>query len=179
MFVGWGHNQDLSGNKLRLVGVAHLLATNCKLDKLHVLNLADCGLTKDAGQLLQRVLTECAALQQLGLGWNHLNGAVDALAAGLGSNDSLVALDLSWLSLGAARTDRGAWADLCTAIGQHTTLTHLDLSRNQLPRAMCTVLAEGIADNHCLLGLHVVGNDCAINPNGFLTVPEPDVADAG
>jgi hypothetical protein len=63
---------------------------------------------------------------------------------------------------------------LAKALGTNKELTHLDISFNRIGPAECSVLAKTLATNHTLIGLHVEGNACVIDAEGFLhPLPPP------
>ena len=52
---------------------------------------------------------------------------------------------------------------------ENKALIHLDLSHNCLKREDCDLMAEGLKDNHTLLGFHIIGNDVDVNSLGYFT----------
>ncbi len=56
----------------------------------------------------------------------------------------------------------------CRAIGDHPALTHLDFSNACLGLPECTLLGAALARNHTIMGLHMAGNKCSVNPRGFI-----------
>eukprot|EP00929_Paragymnodinium_shiwhaense_P064952 TRINITY_DN32612_c0_g2_i2.p1 TRINITY_DN32612_c0_g2~~TRINITY_DN32612_c0_g2_i2.p1 ORF type:complete len:1107 (-),score=285.92 TRINITY_DN32612_c0_g2_i2:428-3748(-) len=53
-----------------------------------------------------------------------------------------------------------------------TMLFHLDLSYNGIAERECSIMAEGLAHNQTLFGIHMVGNDASVDALGFI-VPCP------
>lgn len=59
--------------------------------------------------------------------------------------------------------------DLQNMFRENRSLIHLDLSHNNLSRDDCDLMAEGLKENHTLLGFHMIGNDVDVNSLGFFT----------
>lgn len=45
---------------------------------------------------------------------------------------------------------------------------HIDLSHNNMAKIDVEILAEGLKENHNILGVHFMGNSGYINNQGFL-----------
>jgi hypothetical protein len=58
------------------------------------------------------------------------------------------------------------------ALSINTALVHLDLSNNNYNKAICKIIAEDIKQNHTIYGLHMNGNSCQVDSNGFIVFPE-------
>lgn len=61
---------------------------------------------------------------------------------------------------------------MCSCLRNNTILKHLDFSFNALGPDDCRLLAQALEHNHTLLGIHVMGNSCKIDPMGFLEVTQ-------
>lgn len=48
------------------------------------------------------------------------------------------------------------------------TLRHLDISFNSLNNQECHEIQLNIKKDHYLIGLHMIGNDCYLDPFGFV-----------
>lgn len=57
------------------------------------------------------------------------------------------------------------WAD---CFKENKTLIHVDLSHNNFKKTDCKVIAEGLKENHTILGLHMIGNEVDTNSKGFI-----------
>jgi hypothetical protein len=53
-------------------------------------------------------------------------------------------------------------------LSKQTYLKHLDLSHNYITYNECEVIAEGLKENHSLIGLHIAGNECILDSKGFV-----------
>lgn len=56
------------------------------------------------------------------------------------------------------------------------TLIHLDLSQNNITKLNCEKMMEGLKMNHTLLGIHMGGNDCDLDSQGFMKDANKDVS---
>jgi hypothetical protein len=83
-------------------------------------------------------------------------------------HSNLKVLDLSWNSIGLSRNKAFAHK-LADTFQTQENLVHLDLSHNQLKKEDCSIIAQGLAQNHSLWGFHILGNDGHIDAKGFLT----------
>ena len=135
-------------------------------------------------------------LQTLNLSWNQIRsrGAISlfssleqAVVVGKdrGIKVDLKELDLSWNSMGSGNSSSssksggskssksgsgsGAVEDILGHyLSTNTSLTHLDLSHNQLTSTQCGRLGDLLVDNHTLYGLHIEGNQGTNNTYGEL-----------
>jgi hypothetical protein len=48
------------------------------------------------------------------------------------------------------------------------SLLHLDLSQNNFTVMQLEVIAEGLKENHTIMGLHMEGNNCEVDSKGFV-----------
>lgn len=117
-------------------------------------------------------------IHELDLAWNQIQGAgalalITALAnqakptvcehvcslplyhTGCSPTVSPQALDLSWNALG--KHDDVVEA-LSSMLAKNSTLTHLDLSHNQMQGRHAETLSAGLNENTALVGLHVAGS---------------------
>lgn len=58
-----------------------------------------------------------------------------------------------------------AWRD---TFKYNKSLMHIDLSHNNMAKIDVEILAEGLKENHNILGVHFMGNSGYINNQGFL-----------
>lgn len=131
-------------------------------------NLACNNLGQKSASAIKEMIKYNNCLKHLDFHWNNFRGigAIE-IFDGLYQNDTLVQLDLSWNALG-----RNESLDVAQAISKglkvNTVLRHLDLSYNYFNENECKTIAEGLTENHDLFGIHMLGNDCIINSNGFV-----------
>ncbi|XP_072296022.1 NACHT, LRR and PYD domains-containing protein 3-like isoform X3 [Eucyclogobius newberryi] len=131
---------DLSNNDLRDSGVKRLCSglknAPCRLE---VLSLSLCGLSEDCFDALASVISS-SSLTHLDLSNNHLkDSGVERLCSGLKSAPCrLEVLSLSWCGLSE---------DCCDALASvlsSSSLTHLDLSNNDLEDSGVERLSSGV-----------------------------------
>eukprot|EP00929_Paragymnodinium_shiwhaense_P070513 TRINITY_DN35703_c0_g1_i1.p1 TRINITY_DN35703_c0_g1~~TRINITY_DN35703_c0_g1_i1.p1 ORF type:complete len:1091 (+),score=258.84 TRINITY_DN35703_c0_g1_i1:94-3366(+) len=125
------------------------------------------------GAPLGNLVGEHKTLARLAISCNFLSGGgVAALFRGIERNSRagghLADVDVSWNGIGDDRALEGARA-IADALRSSGVLYHLDLSYNSLDAECCAAIGDGLKDNHCLYGLHLVGNAAAIDADGFLT----------
>lgn len=183
---------DLGGNSLGDVALIQLckhLLQACPL--LEGLGLAKCnlggGITSaiSAGSAVGSYLASCATVKCLDLNWNQFGGDGGfSLLEGLYENNiafvsrggGIRRLSLAWNRLGSGKhpdvlkkQQSAKCARQLTNIFQECeALFHLDLSYNGFDAEDCATMAAGIASNHTLFGLHLVGNEAAIDDSGFI-----------
>ena len=132
------------------------------------LNLAKNNLGYFSACALKGMLKVNNTLKRLDLHWNNFRtqGAQE-LFEGLGANTGLIELDISWNSFG-----RESSVDVARSLGlalkSNKELLHLDISYSYFSKNECEVIAELLSFNHTILGLHALGNDCAIDSKGFM-----------
>jgi hypothetical protein len=56
-------------------------------------------------------------------------------------------------------------------------LLHLDISHNQFKPEDSEAMADGLKENHTLLGIHTVGNHAEVDHLGFMSVNYDDKSD--
>lgn len=158
-------------------GVSDMMIANlCKyIGKNSVithLNLARNNLGYFSANALKEMLRENSYLKRLDLHWNNFRtlGALELLK-GLADNSGLLELDVSWNSLGRDSSLEVAQS-LGKALKDNTDLIHLDISFNYFSKAEIEIFGSLIKDNHTLIGLHVLGNDCTLDSKGFVIASE-------
>ena len=57
------------------------------------------------------------------------------------------------------------WAD---AFRKNQSLLHVDMSHNHIKIDDVEIIAEGLKDNHNILGIHFIGNDGDVDAKGFI-----------
>ena len=75
-------------------------------------------------------------------------------------------LNLGWNNIGSSQTK--LFADALYKLLQDDSLVHLDISHNGIKKDACSIISQGILNNHSLFGMHVEGNYCNIDPIGFI-----------
>ena len=132
------------------------------------LNLARNSLTESSCKTLRSMLSLNHNLKKLDLHWNQLKGSgILQIFEGLEKNLKLRELDLSW-NLMNRNLDEQTTRRISEIIRNLPKLRHLDLSSNYLGSNSCEILAKGLEDNHSILGIHMLGNDCRVDARGFL-----------
>lgn len=48
-------------------------------------------------------------------------------------------------------------------------MLHVDFSNNGFAAPEIEVIAEGLKDNHTILGIHMIGNEASTDAQGFVT----------
>lgn len=57
---------------------------------------------------------------------------------------------------------------------ENKSLIHLDLSHNNIKKEDCEVMAEGLKENHTVLGFHMIGNEVDLNSLGYFKTYSSD-----
>lgn len=179
---------DLSCNHLGDSLTADLckaLSQGCPV--LQGLGLARCRIgsrstTTGAGAALGHFVEHSSSLKVLDLAWNALHGeAAEALLEGIYDNNKaadarksggLRRLGIAWNRLGSKATNSSQATRsaklLCSIFEECKALFHLDLSYNGFGAEDCAVMAAGLAKNHTLFGLHLIGNEAMVDDLGFI-----------
>jgi len=148
---------------------------------LKVLNLAGNHIGDDGVKCLANAIPNSKNLISLDLSWNNIRkqGAV-ALFNSVNGKTTLENLDVGYNALGTFQDDeREAVHALAKMLGEEDggcSLTHLNLSHNQLGVEDCKIISSALKSNHNLMGLHVEGNMGWIDSKGFL-IPEAEGAE--
>lgn len=177
---------DLSDNKMSdafLESLCSLINGHCL--ELRGLALAKCGIgtTTRCASALGGLVGAGRLLTSLDLAWNMLSGEAALLVVtAIGDNGAtaggqLRRVNLAWNRLGTA-TQAGlenrrrqatmvakAFADVFTF---NKTLFHLDLSYNNFSADDCRIMGEALRANHTLFGIHLIGNQAAVDSMGFI-----------
>jgi NLR family CARD domain-containing protein 3 len=137
--------------------------------RLTKLSLAKNNIGQGSTKALAEMLKYNQTLKYLDLHWNCIgisSGGTEFLE-GLGSNDCLLHVDLSYNSFG--RSDGLATAQaFAKTFSMNQFLQHVDLSNNYFNKKESEVIGEGLKDNHMIFGLHMQGNDCVIDSKGYV-----------
>ncbi len=141
---------------------------------LESLNLARNNIDDDGAAVIASMLKHSKLLKNLDLSWNNIRreGAV-ALFGAINGNSCLESLDVGYNAIGSSQdTNRSAVVALASCLGVDTgngcSLTHLNVSHNQMNEGDCAILAKALKKNHTLMGIHVDGNAGFIDSRGFL-----------
>ncbi len=133
------------------------------------LNLSD-NKIEDTGAIALAGAIKNTNLTELDVSWNSIKhlGAI-ALADAIRESNYLECFDISWNAIGTtADQQRNVAKSISDMLESNRSLTHLDLSHNNLNTIDCASIAEGLRKNHTLLGLHMTGNQSKIDAYGQL-----------
>jgi hypothetical protein len=134
--------------------------------RLTKLVLAKNNLSDVSTRYLKDMLINNSTLKVLDLHWNNFsNYGGSNLFEGLSLNKGLKSLDISWNSIGRNKSTAEV---ISKCVKQNTALAHLDISYNSITAEDAEIIAEGLKSNHTILGIHVLGNACEVDPRGFL-----------
>ena len=121
------------------------------------LNLAKNNISDNAAGYIANMVTSNHHIHSLDLNDNNLRGNGGTLIfTQMLVNDCIVELDLSWNSIGGQGCN--STAAFAEVLLTNKSLKHLDISYNKFTLSECEILAEALAHNHTILGLHVAGN---------------------
>lgn len=87
--------------------------------------------------------------------------------------NNLKQLDLSSNRMGSDQNSRAA-KKIAEFVTNHDDLVHFDLSNNNFNQDECQIIADGLVNNHSILGLHIAGNCAEIDAHGFI-IPQESV----
>ncbi|XP_068505722.1 NACHT, LRR and PYD domains-containing protein 3-like isoform X3 [Syngnathus scovelli] len=140
---------DLSCNNLGDDGLEALATGLAKPQcTLQVLGLMGCKLSKKSCEALASVLSSPCSLRKLDLTWNDLSDErLEALVAGLAKPQCT----LQVLKLGNCKLSEKSGEVLASVLSSSRTLSHLDLSWNDLHDGGLEALAAGLAKPQCTL----------------------------
>ena len=156
-------NTRLSTNAITLL--ASVLSTNQSVVNL---SLAKNNLNTSSAKALRDMLHYNEKLKKLDLHWNCLKGeGAMMIFEGILDHPELEELDLSWNAIGNTK-DLNIIQKISENLSKQGYLKHLDLSHNYITHIECEILGKGLEDNHSLLGLHIAGNECYLDPRGFV-----------
>lgn len=51
---------------------------------------------------------------------------------------------------------------------QNSSIVHLDFSNNDFSAPEIEIMAEGLKENHSIMGLHMIGNEATVDGMGFI-----------
>lgn len=136
--------------------------------RLTKLVLAKNCLTDMVARYFKDLLALNISLKILDLHWNNFGpqGAVNIFDS-LAKNNTLMVLDLSWNSIGKSKISAES---IGKALKANYTLAHLDLSYNSISAEDAIIIGEYLKPNRTLLGLHMTGNACEVDPRGFINI---------
>jgi Ran GTPase-activating protein (RanGAP) involved in mRNA processing and transport len=148
---------DLKGNGLGSAGLAELAPGLSRNTSIKVLNISENNLMDiESAELFRKVLRSNKTMTALDLSqipFRYMAGAVDCIVDGLGSNSTLLKIDLSNCALG----DEGV-SSLAQAFGaRNTTLQKLKLGLNVISSSGIGVLLEAMEHSSHITDLEL---DC-------------------
>lgn len=162
------HLEHTRARENSMIGVIQALMNN---NTLTMLNLSKNSLTNLTARALKEVLLVNNTVIKIDLHWNKITGAGGLMVfEGLESNNSIQELDFSWNSIGNSLEVSEKIAKI---LSKQQSLLHLDFSFNYFTIEESKFIAEGLQQNHYLLGLHMEGNNCSVDSNGFI-ICEPN-----
>ncbi|GMI30831.1 hypothetical protein TeGR_g3632 [Tetraparma gracilis] len=147
---------------------------------LRQLNLAGNNIDDDGAQTIAQMVRKSKNLTTLDLSWNNIRraGAVALFKAIGGEGGILQSLDIGYNAIGSTQDlEREAVKALARCINPEPngcSLTHLNVSHNQMTEEDCMILGKALTLNHTLMGIHVEGNSGFLDSRGFL-VPGADM----
>lgn len=62
-----------------------------------------------------------------------------------------------------------SWRD---AFKDNKSLIHVDISHNKMLKIDMEIIAEGLKDNHTIMGIHVSGNAAHVDNQGFVVASD-------
>jgi Ran GTPase-activating protein (RanGAP) involved in mRNA processing and transport len=153
---------DLASSRLESAGLAELAPALYHNTSIEVLDMSDNYLNDmESAELLRDILRSNKTITTLGLSENYFGettGAVECIADGLGSNSTLLKIDLSLCALGD-----GGVSTLAQIFGsRNTTLQKLTLKNSSITSFGVRVLLETMEQNN----LHITDLDLQRNPIG-------------
>lgn len=160
---------DLENTKLGDIGVTSLCKQLLDHPKLATLNLAKNGITDSGCNAISQLISETFYFTTLILYWNYITGEGAAKILGAtGRYSSMRVLDLSWNSIGRAKT-KVFVKQLAENLATQENIIHMDLSHNKIKREDCKEIAAALKDNHTLWGLHFANNEgYTLDSKGYL-----------
>lgn len=170
---------NLENTKISFLTVSALASVLCTNKSLISLGLAKNNLMSNSCKALKEMLHYNEKLKKLDLHWNCIKaeGAAYVLE-GLQENKSLEELDISWNSIGSSHeTER--MTRICSMLSTQQFLKHLDISYNYINASESEHISKALEANHTLLGLHVSGNDCEIDAQGFIVPKKQSFLETG
>jgi Ran GTPase-activating protein (RanGAP) involved in mRNA processing and transport len=163
------HSLFLASNDLRITELAELAPALYCNTSIKVLNLSENNFAgKTSAAILRDILRSNKTITTLNLSGNRYGenaGAVDCIADGLGSNSTLLEIDLSSCALG----DGGVSILAQTLGSRNTTLQKLILGRNSITAMGVAMLIEMMEQNsHHITDLDLRFNETIGNEGASL-----------
>ncbi|GMH85835.1 hypothetical protein TL16_g10356 [Triparma laevis f. inornata] len=145
---------------------------------LKVLNLAGNNIDDAGAKTIAKAIPKCKNLLSLDLSWNNIrNAGACAVFDSITSKSSVESLDVGYNAIGTATdVERDAVKCLAKMVSEDDggcSLTHLNVSHNQMNANDCEVIGKALEKNHTLMGIHVEGNQGFIDSRGFL-IPDAE-----
>ena len=162
------HVINLEGNNLCDKNISLLCNSLSISDKIVELILSRNKISQEGALALANYIKYTTHLLKLDLSWNNIRGdGGKHICSALSDNECIRVMDLSWNSLASPAEENCSLA-LAETFRNNVKLVHLDISHNQFTGSDCEKLAEGLATNHTLLGLHIEGNYADIDSKGYI-----------
>ncbi|CAE8636874.1 unnamed protein product [Polarella glacialis] len=169
---------NLSKNRLTddsVAGLCRVLAEHCP--SLGCLGLSDVhlGYGFQSGPALGTLLDSASYMEALDVSFNLFQGSGAVALLESVAIARLRHLDLGFNCLGQPTSADGLASGsriiaglIANILRGNMFLQHLDLAHNRFSSQDAEILAQGLAQNHVLLGLHIEGNAAVLDPDGFL-----------
>eukprot|EP00347_Sterkiella_histriomuscorum_P005610 403355936 len=172
----------LEGNKMGDYNLEILTKVLCDNNKVSYLNLSKNEITNLGADFICKMLYYNTSINVLFLHWNRiLPKGGQALAKTISSHKTLQILDLSFNNIGSgintihnqfenpklAELNAKIWKE---CLEQNQSLLHVDLTHNSLNSGELEIIAQGLQNNHTILGIHMLGNEGETDTQGFVKV---------
>ena len=168
----------MKNNKIGDTGGAILIESLTNLKQLRVLDLSENSLANKSAKVIQFLMIQSLSLSELFLRWNWFSKhEMETLSEGLFSNKNLITIDFAFNSLGKCKSiDQNSMKketkQFFSSLCQHPSLTHVDLSFNEIGVDDCDTLQHVTDKNFSIIGFHIEGNRAMINHAGFIEETE-------
>jgi len=170
---------ELEGCKLNDSNTSIICEAILQSITLSVLNLSKNQITDKGVGPICKVIEETTSLKGLFLHYNKImmSGGVK-LAEQIKNTQFLEVFDISYNAIGGGIVTKDekkikelndncakAWSD---AFKFNQSLIHVDISHNHLRQPEVEIIGAGLKFNHNILGIHLVGNEGQVDPQGFI-----------
>ena len=162
---------NLSNNDLGDLSTIKLCRSLTKQMSLKTLILDHNKISDISCESINALETSVYTLKTISLYWNLIRGPGAAqIFSGILENFNIKILNLGWNNIGHFKST-DCINILCKMLKEEN-LIHLDISHNGLNKEQCSVISQALLNNHSLIGIHVEGNNCSIDPRGFMKVTD-------
>ncbi|CAI2375065.1 unnamed protein product [Moneuplotes crassus] len=132
-------------------------------------NISKNNLTNTSAFKVAEVITENKILNVLFMHWNKIReeGGL-AIATSIQDSESLQIFDISFNNIGTLGREHSVAKALSKTFKLNYSLIHVDISNCNLDSKDIEIINQGLTDNHCILGIHMLGNMGKTDALGFL-----------